>query len=378
MKLIRDVRFLRVLAQVVFLGLVLLFCYWIYNNVASKGVVVDFSFLERTAGFTVSDAIPHQRDDSNLKLFLVGVVNTLRVIVIGIILASILGLIAGIARLSKNWLINKIAAVYVETIRNTPLLVQLFFWYIAVFLQLPGVREAIRLPGEIILSQRGLILPRPFGLESWEMWSVFLLEGLLVGLFVFIMRRRHLRRIERPGFPLLWGLGAFAGIALITWFILPGSPVALEFAEFQGFNYSGGLELTPEFAALLFGLVVYTGAFIAEIVRAGIQSVSKGQREASNSLGLGPVQTLRLVILPQALRVIVPPLTSQYLNLAKNSSLASATGYKDLFGVSQTIRENTGREIEIILMIAGSYLILSLGTSLFMNWYNRKIKLVER
>ena len=379
-KVLRNVRILRALVQIVFVALVGLLAYGLYSNYTANAERLRFGydFLSTTAGFTVSEGIPHERTDSNWKLFLVGVVNTLRVVLVGIVLASLLGLIAGVARLSRNWLIRKMATVYVETIRNTPLLVQLFFWYTATFLKLPPVRQAVELPGSIFLSQRGLVLPRPYLTEGAPVWETFLLIGLGAGVAVFLARRAHLRQADRPGSPLLWGLGVFALLALVGWFAAPSPPVAWEVAELGRFNFQGGIQLSPEFAALLLGLVVYTGAFIAEIVRGGILAVSKGQREAALALGLTGYQTLRWVILPQALRVIVPPVTSQYLNLAKNSSLAVAIGYPDLFSVANTIINKTGREVEMILIIMGSYLTMSLLTSLFMNWYNRRIKLVER
>lgn len=380
LRLLRDVRVLRALVQLVFLLLLGLLVYGLYSNYTenTQRFRFGYDFLTTTAGFTISEGLPHERTDPNWKLFLVGVTNTLRVIGVGIVLASLLGLIAGVARLSRNWLIQKIAAVYVETIRNTPLLVQLFFWYTATFLRLPPVRQAVELPGAIFLSQRGLVLPRPYLTEGAFLWGVFLGIGLGLGIAVYWARRAYLRRVDRPGSPLLGGGGVLALFAVVGWFAAPVRPVAWEVAELGRFNFQGGVQLSPEFAALLLGLVVYTGAFIAEIVRGGILAVSKGQREAALALGLTGYQTLRLVVLPQALRVIVPPVTSQYLNLAKNSSLAVAVGYPDLFSVASTIINKTGREVEMILVLMASYLTLSLLTSLFMNWYNRRIRLVER
>jgi general L-amino acid transport system permease protein len=376
----RDVRVIRIIVQVVFLLAIALVVYWLFTNYTenTKRFRFGFDFLTTTAGFTLSEGIPHQRTDSNAYLLWVGIANTLRVIFVGIVLASLLGLIAGVARLSRNWLVSKIATVYVETIRNTPLLVQLFFWYTATFLKLPGVQDSFILPGPIYLSQRGLVLPRPYLTAGASAWEVFLLAGLVVGLAVYIARRLYLQRVQRPGFPSLWGFGVFALFAIVGWALAPERPIAWEIAELRRFNFKGGIQLSPEFAALLTGLVIYTGAFIAEIVRGGILAVSKGQREAAMALGLKGFQILRLVILPQALRVIVPPVTSQYLNLAKNSSLAVAVGYPDLFSVASTIINKTGREVEMILVIMASYLTLSLLTSAFMNWYNRRIRLVER
>ncbi len=376
----RDVRVVRIAVQLLFLVAVALGLYWLFGNYVqnTKRLSFGFDFLGSAAGFTVSEGLAHERGDPNWKLFLVGVLNSLRVILIGIVLASLLGLIAGVARISHNWLVSRIATVYIETIRNTPLLVQLFFWYSAVYLKLPLVRESITLPGHIFLNNRGLILPEPYFTQGAEVWRWFLLAGIFIGLVAYVARRVHLARRERPGFPFLWGFGAFVGLAVLGYWLAPQRPIAWEVAELKGFNFEGGLHLSPEFAAVLTGLVVYTAAFIAEIVRAGILAVSKGQKEAALALGLTGLQTLQLVVLPQALRVIVPPVTSQYLNLAKNSSLAAAIAYPDLFNVAITIVNKTGREVEMILIIMGSYLSLSLLTSLFMNWYNRRIRLVER
>jgi general L-amino acid transport system permease protein len=378
----RDVRVLRVLAQAAFvLGLVLI-ANWFYTNLSYNlertGIRVGFNFLPLTAGFEISEGLEFEATDSYGYAFWVGVVNTLRVIGIGIVLATLLGLMAGVARLSSNWLISRMASVYIETIRNTPLVVQLFFWYTAVLLKLPKVQESVELPGPIYLSQRGLALPEPLATPSFSSWSYFLLVGLILACAVYVFRRMYLQRAQRPGVPSLWALATFLGTAVLGWILLPRAPIAWELPVLGRFNFEGGLQLTPEFAALLTGLVVYTGTFIAEIVRAGILAVSKGQKEAARAVGLTNMQVLRLVILPQALRVIIPPLTSQYLNLAKNSSLAVAVGYPDLFNVANTILNQSGRALEMILLIMVSYLIMSLATSAFTNWYNRRIRLVER
>ncbi len=378
----RDVRVLRLGAQALFVVVLVLIANWFYTNLQINlertGIRFGFDFLSTTAGFGISEGLPFEPTDSYGYAFWVGVVNTLRVIGIGIILATIVGLIAGVARLSSNWLVRQIASVYVETIRNTPLVVQLFFWYTAVFLKLPSVDESIELPGPIYLSQRGLALPKPYATESFPLWGYVLAAGLLVAGAVYIGRRISLARAQRPGFPALWAGGVFALFALGGWLVLPRAPIAWEIPILGTFNFEGGWQLSPEFAALLAGLVVYTGAFIAEVVRGGILAVPKGQTEAARALGLRPLLVLRLVVLPQALRVIVPPLTSQYLNLAKNSSLAVAVGYPDLFNVANTIINQSGRAIEMIFLIMASYLTMSLLTSAFMNWYNRRVRLIER
>jgi len=379
----RDVRVLRVVSQAAFLAGVGALLWWLYNNLmtnlSQSGLGISFRFLNDTAGFPISEGIPYQATDSNLYAFWVGVVNTVRVAALGVVLATVVGTVVGIARLSSNWLVAKLAGAYVETVRNIPLLVQLFFWYFAVMLTaLPLVRQAIELPGPIYLSRRGLWTPWPFPTDAFQAWLVALLAGAALAGSVYALRRRHLRRIDRPGFPLLWALPVFLLVATVGWFLAPAAPLRWELPEFGRFNFTGGLQLSTSFAALLLGLVTYTGAFIAEIVRAGILAVNKGQTEAARALGLKGGHVLRLVILPQALRVIVPPLASQYLNLTKNSSLAILIGYADLFNVGSTIFNQTGRAPEVILLMMGSYLSLSLLTSAFMNWYNRRIKLVER
>lgn len=378
----RDVRVLRVGAQLLFVLVIAIIANWFYTNLQINlertGIRFGFDFLWTTAGFGISEGLPFEPTDSYGRAFWVGVVNTLRVIGIGIILATLLGLLAGIARLSSNWLVRQIASVYIETIRNTPLVVQLFFWYTAIFLKLPRVDESIELPGPIYLSQRGLALPKPYPSESFPLWSYVLAASLVAALIVYIGQRIYLARAQRPGFAGLWAAGVFVLIAFGSWLVLPRAPIAWEMPTLGRFNFEGGWQLSPEFAALLAGLVVYTGAFIAEIVRAGILAVPKGQTEAARALGLRPIYVLRLVVIPQALRVIVPPLTSQYLNLAKNSSLAVAIGYPDLFNVANTIINQSGRALEMVFLIMASYLTMSLLTSAFMNWYNRRVKLIER
>ena len=379
----RDVRVLRIFSQILFLAAIGAGIWWLTNNLLTNldrsGLNIGFQFLRETAGFPISEGIAYEPTDVNGYAFLVGIVNTVRVAVIGIVLATIIGTVVGIARLSGNWLVRKLATVYVETIRNIPLLVQLFFWYFAVMLTaLPLVKEAIRLPGSIYLSRRGLYLPWPVPTESFATWGWWILAGVAVGVAVHLLRRAQLKRADRPGLPLIPALIALLGVILVGWFATPGSPLVLDVPVLKKFNFEGGMWLSTSFSALVIGLATYTAAFIAEIVRAGIQAVGVGQTEAAKALGLKRGLVLRLVVLPQALRVIVPPLTSQYLNLTKNSSLAILIGYYDLLNVGTTIFNQTGRAVEMILLIMGSYLSMSLLTSILMNWYNRRIKLVER
>ena len=381
----RDIRFLKILAQLIFIIVLVLIAAYLYINVttnlARQGLTMGYGFMNNPASFGIGETfIPYDPSDTYARALLVGLVNTLVVSVLGIILTTVVGILAGVARLSSNWLINRFAAAYVGVIRNTPLLLQLMFWYFGVVIQLPAVRQAVALPGPIYLTQRGVYMIWGEGTPTLPTWRIFLLIAL-ISIFVvwFILRRAQ----ERASVPLSpwWNLAYLLvplGIALIGFVLQPEAPLRATVPELSGLNFRGGLRLTPEFAALLFGLVIYTGAFIAEIVRAGIQAVSRGQVEAARSLGLTTGQALRLVVFPQALRIMVPPITSQYLNLAKNSSLAIAIGFPDLFSVAGTVFNQTGAAIEIITIMMLSYLSISLFTSLLMNIYNRRIQLVER
>jgi general L-amino acid transport system permease protein len=299
---------------------------------------------------------------------------------VGLILATILGLLAGIARLSDNWLLRKIAMVYVEIFRNTPLLLQLFFWYFAVFLKLPNIENRIALPGPTYLTSRGVFLPwlQATGAGT-GLWLVLLAIGIVGAIALWRWRTRIMVEQGRTGNQVVWALGPLVAAVLLA-FILTGTvPLGLNLPQVVGgTQIQGGLRLTPEFATLLIGLVVYTGSFIAEIVRAGIQAVPRGQSEAARALGLKSGQVMRMVILPQALRVIIPPLTSQYLNLAKNSSLAIAIGFPDVYFIASTTFNQTGRAVEVMLLIMITYLTISLIISLLMNLYNRTVQLKER
>jgi general L-amino acid transport system permease protein len=287
-----------------------------------------------------------------------------------------LGTLIGIARLSSNWLIRKISSIYVEVMRNVPLLLQLFFWYAIISETLPGPRQALHpLPG-VFVSNRGMQMPTVHG--DGLLW---LLVGVLVAIILMIVMAKWARKNqEKTGqiFPVLrWSLVLFFVVPVVTW-LLSGTTMTLDVPELKGFNFVGGMTLSPEFAALLIGLVIYTAAFIAEVVRSGIQAVNRGQWEAAEALGLKRGKILRLIVLPQALRVIIPPMTSQYLNITKNSSLAVAIGYPDIVSVINTTLNQTGQAIEGIMMIMAAYLTVSLSISVFMNWYNKRIALVER
>ena len=379
----RDERVLAVIAQIVFLIVVVIVASYMYSNMyhelTRRGLKPGFGFLKLEAGFPIGEtSIPYTPGDTYARAFLVGVVNTIKVSVLGIVLATILGVLIGVARLSKNWLLRSIANVYIEIIRNTPLLVQLFFWFTAVMLKFPRIRQAIQLPGPIYLSNRGVAMVWLKPETGFKVWAIFAIVGLIVAGFVHRYRSHYQDRTGKPGYPWWFATGTWIVFLLVGWFVAPGAPLVVDKPSLQGLNFAGGMTMTPEFSALLIGLVIYTAAFIAEVVRAGILAVSKGQREAAKALGLSDFQMMRYIIFPQAMRVIIPPMTSQYLNLTKNSSLAVAIGYPDLFNVAGTIFNQTGKSIEVITLIMGSYLSMSLLTSLFMNWYNRRMRLIER
>ncbi len=376
----RDVRVLRILAQVVFVIVVLLFGLTLCNNMTrglAKFTSFNFDFLTGTSSLPLSEtAIPYDPHDPMYRAYIVGFLNTLRVIVVGILLTSILGLVGGVARLSSNWLVTKIVAIYVEIFMDTPLLIQLYFWYIAGVLRFPRVRDSIQIPGNIFLNNRGLAMPW-FDLNAgFGTWAIILGGGLVAAIagYVWLGRRPPVTSLrEWRG---LWSLLGFIVIAVIgAWLV---SPLALTVPELKGFNFEGGITLSGEYVAITLGLVLYTGAFITEIVRAGIQAVPRGLTEASRALGLTYVQTLRLVTVPLALRVIIPPLTNQYLNLAKNSSLAVAVAFPDLYFVSGGIYNMTGQTIQVIAMMMSTYLLISLTISALMNTVNARFKLVER
>jgi len=462
----RDTKVIAIILQVIFALLVLLFGWLLYSNlvaelsaISNSASPLSFNFLGLTAGFEISEGPMFRPEESYWRAFLVGLANTLRVSLVGIVLATLLGVLVGVARVSNNWLLSKIAHVYTDIFRSTPLLVQLLFWYFGVVAALPDMDAAADLWGLGFLSNRGVFLTWPFLSQTGTPWLWWLLAGVIAGGVAAWLRRRALRRAGRPGGGFLIGLLAFLvvgvggflfvqsaaqlpenvayelrrgdrGILFVDadgdgsytsgadsplayvpitlldadgavlgqeytdgdgeyrFFDLPVDgeslqwetppPVVWSAPQRQGFNFRGGLSLTPEFAALLLGLVMYTGAFIAEIVRAGVTAVPKGQWEASRAVGLPTGKILRLIVLPQALRIIIPPLTSQYLNLTKNSSLAIAIGYPDLFYVARIIVNQSGAEVQMILVVMATYLAISLLVSALMNWYNSHVAIVER
>ena len=349
------------------------------DNLARAKIASGFGFWDNTAGFDISQTLIEYSTTSTYgRAFWVGLINTLLVAGIGVVLATILGFIVGIARLSKNWLVSRVAGCYVEIIRNLPLLLQLLFWYNAVLKALPGIRESIAIPGGGFLNNRGLFLPQPVFLPAVRFALIALLAGVVAAIGYSLWARRRQSQTGQQS-PVLWvTLGLVIGLPLAV-LALSGFPVQFNYPEAGRFNIRGGVEVLPEFAALLFGLVTYTAAFIAENVRAGILAVAKGQTEAAYSLGLRPGPTLRLVVVPQAMRVIVPPLTNQYLNLTKNSTLAVAIGYPDLVQIfAGTVLNQTGQAVEVIAITMAVYLTISLVTSGLMNLYNRSVAVVER
>ncbi len=376
MSILRDERFLRALGQAVFAIAVVLFAAWCLGNYRGRGLTFSYRFLREEASFDLAEGMAFSPVDPYWKAFIVGVLNTIKVAVLGIIMATILGTVTGVARLSKNWLISNIAGVYIEIIRNTPVLVQLFFLYFAVILKLPGLQNRIVLPGPIFLSNRGINLVWPRPTASFDSWWPFWIGAVAVAAGIWVWRVRLGRRTRRPVSRLPWTFLALA-LPLVGWFLVPGNPLYPDRPAVEGLRVVGGTSLSPEFAAILFGLVIYTAAFIAEVVRAGIMAVPKGQSEAARAQGFTEMQILQLIVLPQAIRIIIPPLISQYLNLTKNSSLAIAIAFLDLYAVSNTMLFQSGRVVEVFLMIMAAYLSMSLTISLLMNTVNRKLALVE-
>ncbi len=369
--------------QVIALVATFAFGLYIFENTQANlrrlGIASGFGFLSSSSGFDIIQSlIPYSPTSSYGRVFWVALLNTLLVSALGIVLATLLGFVIGVARLSKNWLISRLALVYIETFRNIPLLLQIFFWYFAVLRAMPSPRQSLSLGDVAFANIRGLYVPAPQFLDGFG-WVVVAFGIAAVAAWLVARWARLRQMATGRQFPTLSvSLALLLGLPLLT-FWLAGSPLEWQVPELRGFNFQGGWVVIPEMASLLLALTIYTAAFIAEIVRAGIQAVSHGQTEASFSLGLNPGMTLRLIILPQALRVIIPPLTNQYLNLTKNSSLAAAIGYPDMVSAfAGTVLNQTGQAIECIAITMAVYLTISLLISLAMNWYNRRVALVER
>jgi len=368
--------------QVAMLCMVGLLAYYLVSNtlvnLKKQNIATGFSFLNKESSFEIGESlIPYSAASSYGRALLVGVLNTIKVAFIGIVITILLGTLVGIARLSTNFLVSRLATIYVEVMQDIPVLLQLFFWYAIFYETLPSPKEAICPGAGIYLCNRGVAFTIPAAHPAHKYMLLAFVAGCVIA---YLMRRWARKRQEKTGqiFPTFRvGMAIIFGLPFITWLAF-GTPMKMDAPKFIGFNFQGGLMVSPEFIALLLGLVLYTAAFVAEVVRAGIQSVSKGQREAAMAIGLRPPLVINLVILPQALRVIIPPLTSQMLNLTKNSSLAVAIGYPDFVSVANTTMNQTGQSIEGVALIMVVYLFFSLSTSAFMNWYNKRVALVER
>jgi len=368
--------------QVLFVAIVVAAGWFLVHNtlvnLGRQNIATGFGFLGREASFAIGESlIAYAPSDTYARAFLVGLVNTLYVAILGIVLATIFGTLIGIARLSRNWLVANLSLVYVETFRNIPLALQLLFWWSLLRAGAPAPRQAWQpLPG-FFVSNRGVEFPVPQSNPAHLWMFLAFVVGLAgaVGVSRWAKRRQIATGAQFPSGRV--GAGLIVGLPLLV-FVAAGAPMALDWPALKGFNFAGGSAVSPEFTALLLGLIIYTASFIAEIVRAGILSVSWGQTEAASALGLKPGLTMRLVVLPQALRVIIPPITSQYLNLTKNSSLAVIIGYPDLVSIANTTMNQTGQAVEGIALIMAVYLAISLMIALAMNLYNRAVALVER
>jgi len=377
-----DPTFRAVFWQVVVVGIVVAIVWYLVSNtnrnLAARRIATGFGFLSRTAGIPIGEHLISYDPAVNTygRAMIIGVLNTLQVSIVGIILATILGTLIGIGRLSKNWLVARVTAIYVETLRDIPVLLQLLFWY-TLLQALPAPRNSFNLFGHIYANIRGLRMST-LVIEEAHLWALLAFGFGIIGTGLW-GRYAAQKQAETGIRPKTWpvALGLLIALPAIVWAAL-GAPFKLDQPVLRGFNFSGGLLISPEYVALTLGLVVYTSSYIAEIVRSGIQSVPRGQWEAANALGLRGGTVMRRVILPQALRVIIPPMTSQYLNLTKNSSLAVAIGFQDIVSIANTTLNQTGQAIEGIAIIMAVYLTISLSISLFMNWYNARIALVER
>jgi general L-amino acid transport system permease protein len=377
-----DPLFRSIVWQIVIVGVVVAIGWYLVHNtsenLAARHIATGFGFLDRIAGIPIGESlIPYDPAVNTYgRALWIGVLNTLKVAVVGVILATILGTLIGIGRLSKNWLLARLTAFYVETLRGLPLLLQLLFWY-TILQGLPGPKQSWHLGDVAFLSNRGMRLP----MLEWQPAHTWALVAFIAGAVVTVIaNRRAARQQDATGIrPRVWpvALGVLIVFPLVVWAVL-GAPFQLELPALKGFNFQGGITLSPEYFALMLGLVTYTASYIAEIVRSGIQAIPVGQWEAAGALGLRPGPVLRQIVLPQAMRVIIPPMTSQYLNLTKNSSLAVAIGFQDIVSIANTTLNQTGQAIEGIAVIMAVYLTISLSISLFMNWYNAHVALVER
>ncbi|MBS0539838.1 MAG: amino acid ABC transporter permease [Proteobacteria bacterium] len=368
--------------QIVIVGLVVALAWFLVSNtlenLARQKIASGFHYLDREAGFEIGDTmIAYSPANTYARAIFVGLLNTLKVAGIGIVLSTILGTLIGVGRLSPNWLLSKICEYYVEIFRNVPLLLWLFLIYKLISEAFPGPRQAINVLNSFFLSNRGLYFPVPLANPAHQWMGVAFLVAIVATWFMARWARKRQEATGRPFHTIYAGIGLLVGLPALVWLAF-GAPVGMSWPALKGFNFVGGTVIQPEFTALLVGLVLYTSAFVAEIVRSGILALNKGQSEAAAAIGLSRGQIMRLVLLPQAMRIIVPPMTSQYLNITKNSSLAIAIGYPDLVASVNVTINQTGQAIENILIIMAAYLTVSLSISAFMNWYNKRIALRER
>jgi len=379
----RDERILKIFAQVISTVIIIGILIWAVINffkaADARNMNLTFGFLKEAAGFPISNPpIDYEPGMSYGRAFQVGLVNTLLISGTGIVAATIIGTLVALARLSSNWLLSRIAFVFIEFHRNIPLLVLLFIWYFVVFGFVPPVKESLQWPGPIFINKRGVYLTWPRLTETGNIFVILAVIGLLVSIAVFTILRNRRKIIGKDTFYIPISLGLLIVFFIGGWLFSGGTPFQMDIPSLEGFNFQGGLRLTPEFAGMFLSLSLYTAAFIAEVVRGGIQAVDKGQIEAARAIGLSPLQVLSLVIIPQALRIIIPPMISQYLNLTKNSSLALAIGFQEVFAVGKITINQAGRAIPVFALIMVTYLSLSLLTSFILNIYNRRIQFVLR
>lgn len=379
--LVNDKTFRSIAYQIVIFGSVFLLGWFLVsntlNNLEEQDIATGFGFLDKQAAFGISESvIDYAPSDTYARALLVGILNTLKVSLLGIILATVIGTLIGIGLVSPNWLLRFLGKTYIETFRNIPLLLQLFFWYSMITNAFPSPSQALNPVKGVFLTNRGLYIPVPAEDPAWTVIAWSLVAAVVA---FFLIRRWGIRRLEATGQPfpyLIVGAGIILALPLLAW-LFSGAPTAMDIPTQGTFSLQGGAQMSPEFAALLAGLTIYTATYIAEIVRSGIQSVPYGQTEAATALGLKSSWIMRLIVLPQALRVIIPPMTNQYLNLTKNSSLAVAIGYPDLVSISNTTMNQTGQAVEAVAIFMTVYLSISLSISAFMNWYNKRMALVE-
>ena len=383
MSFLRDEKVRGVLYQLItIVAFAMLALYIAHNtaqNIEARGIKSGFEFLNNSSGFDITESpIPYTTKSTHWDVYKVGLINTLIVSFFGIVLTSILGLIIGVARLSSNWIVSRLAATYIETFRNIPVLLQILFWYNVVLAAMPSVRQSYSFFDSVFINQRGIFVPKPIFLEGSIYVGVALVVAIIMGWFVHKWAKRKLEESGKEFPVFLTNLALLIILPLIAYYAA-GKPIDFDYPVLKGFNFEGGKTYTPEFLALLFALVIYTATFIAEAIRSGIEAVNKGQKEAAMALGLSKMQALKLVILPQAIRVAIPPIISQYLNLIKNSSLAAAIGYPELVTVfAGTSLNVTGQALEIIAITMGTYLVISIIVSLVLNWFNNKMKIKER